>query len=149
MENPTYRSWQAMRQRCDNPSNDRWADYGGRGITYPKEWKSFDKFLEDMGERHTPNLTLDRINNSLGYSKANCRWASKVKQSRNIRDDRLNNSSGVKGVSLERRCRWRAEGIYAGKRSRLYQGSDFLQACLARWEWEFVTLYHMTTGQWI
>ena len=32
-----YRSWQAMRQRC-NPSNKDWKYYGGRGIKICDRW---------------------------------------------------------------------------------------------------------------
>ena len=44
-----YGTWYALRQRCNNPNNSQYADYGGRGITYPSEWDSFETFKEQMG----------------------------------------------------------------------------------------------------
>ena len=78
---PTYRSWAKMIQRCTNPNNNRWARYGGRGITVCERWMIFSNFLTDMGER-PPNTTLDRIDNDGNYEPLNCRRADKEIQSR-------------------------------------------------------------------
>lgn len=80
----TYQIWVNMKQRCTNPNNARYADYGGRGITLCKRWFKFENFLADMGlppEKHT----LDRIDNEKGYSKSNCRWATYAVQNKNSR----------------------------------------------------------------
>ena len=84
---PTFVSWTAMIQRCDNPRNPNWADYGGRGITVCPRWYDFSAFLEDMGER-PPGTSLDRKNNSEGYAKWNCRWATPKEQANNRRRPR-------------------------------------------------------------
>jgi hypothetical protein len=81
---PTYRSWLAMKARCLNPKNKRFADYGGRGIAVCKRWLVFENFLADMGERPA-GMTLDRIDNDIGYEKTNCRWADSQTQSTNKR----------------------------------------------------------------
>jgi len=81
---PMYRAWAQMIQRCTNPDNRHFHNYGGRGITVCDEWKSFDRFKADMGER-PPGLSLDRIDNNRGYSKENCRWATHSQQMRNRR----------------------------------------------------------------
>lgn len=65
---PTYTSWMAMKQRCDNPKASGYKDYGGRGITYDPRWKEFKNFLEDMGER-PKDKDLNRIDPYLNYSK--------------------------------------------------------------------------------
>lgn len=78
-QSSTYRSWAAMKRRCDNYAADNYEFYGGRGITYEPRWEHFTFFLEDMGER--PNgTTLDRIEGSKDYCKGNCRWATKKQQ---------------------------------------------------------------------
>lgn len=85
---PEYRSWEAMRARC-NPARKEgqrvWANYGARGITVCERWHIFDNFLVDMGRRPTLAHTLDRINNDLGYFPGNCRWATKREQAHNSR----------------------------------------------------------------
>lgn len=83
----TFYTWSSMKDRCFDKNNKRYYDYGGRGIVVCKRWiNSFDNFLSDMGEK--PNgMTLERINNSLGYAKDNCRWATLKEQSRNKRNN--------------------------------------------------------------
>lgn len=80
---PTYKSWQAMRQRCANQKNTSYSRYGGRGITVCEEWESFDVFLKDMGER-PEGTSIDRIDNSKGYYPENCRWATQSVQNSNL-----------------------------------------------------------------
>lgn len=73
-----------MRHRCRNPKNPFFKQYGARGITVCDEWfNSFQTFLDDMGKRPTLGHTLDRIDGTQGYSKANCRWATKSEQGQN------------------------------------------------------------------
>lgn len=79
---PEHNSWRGMRERCDNPNNNHYAQYGGRGITYCERWKEFTTFLSDMGAR-PPGCTLDRIDNNGNYGPDNCRWSSPSCQSRN------------------------------------------------------------------
>jgi hypothetical protein len=78
----TYKSWRAMREKCLNPKDPSYSYYGERGIGICKEWDSFETFLADIGIRPEGH-SLDRIDNTKGYSKDNCRWASSITQSRN------------------------------------------------------------------
>jgi len=127
----TYECWNNLRQRCENPQNPQFPDYGGRGITVSARWKQFSQFLADMGLR-PEGLTLERVNNDLGYFPENCIWATRQVQAENRRT-RKDNKSGVKGISLEiGRKLWRAEG----NRKTLYYGRDFFEACCARKSWE-------------
>ncbi len=79
---PTYYSWLAMWDRCRRSLHEAYHRYGGRGITVCERWRSFELFLEDMGER-PDGMTLDRINNDGNYEKTNCRWATIKTQMRN------------------------------------------------------------------
>jgi hypothetical protein len=84
-----YIAWKGLRSRCNNPNNEHADCYIGRGITYCDRWEKFENFLVDMGEPKDKSMSLDRIDNSKGYSKDNCRWASKKVQANNKRNNVL------------------------------------------------------------
>lgn len=79
---PEYNAWSSMRSRCLNTSNDRYHQYGGRGVTICPDWDSFENFLRDMGHR-PEGTSLGRIDNDKGYCKDNCRWETPKQQMRN------------------------------------------------------------------
>jgi hypothetical protein len=81
----TYNSWAGMVQRCTNPNNPRYKDWGGRGITVCDRWRSFANFLADMGERPSSRHSIDRIDRDGHYTHLNCRWATAEEQARNTR----------------------------------------------------------------
>lgn len=72
---PLYAAWAAMKNRCRAKG-----EYAARGIGFSDDWKKFDKFKSDMGDSFKEGLSLDRINNLLGYSKENCRWSTQEEQ---------------------------------------------------------------------
>ena len=86
---PEYRAWINMKDRCFNPNNKNYLDYGGRGIAVCDRWLNLDNFLADMGSRPTAKHSIDRIDNNADYSPKNCKWSTKAEQQNNRRYNRL------------------------------------------------------------
>lgn len=85
-----YNTWCSMKKRCGQKNHKQYKHYGGRGIFVCDRWiNSFENFIEDMGFKPSKEYSLDRKNNELGYSKENCRWATKKEQCRNQRTNVL------------------------------------------------------------
>lgn len=84
-KHPLYKTWRWINTRCYNNNSIQYKDWGGRWITC--EWKSIEEFIHDMYSTYRQWLQLDRINNDWNYSKNNCRWATRVEQSRNRRSN--------------------------------------------------------------
>lgn len=86
-----WRTWSSMRDRCLNKKHKYYADYGGRGITIHPEWNSYPVFLDylltTIGRRPAGRLSLDRIDNSIGYVPGNIRWATITEQHNNKRNN--------------------------------------------------------------
>ena len=80
---PEYRIWGSLRQRCLNPNDKGYADYGGRGITVCERWDRFENFIMDVGRRPSPEYSLDRIDNDGNYEPGNVRWATADQQAAN------------------------------------------------------------------
>ena len=93
-KSPEYGVWKAMIARCTNPNDGAYADYGGRGIFVCEKWRKFTAFSQDMGSRPSDKHTIERVDNSLGYSKENCKWATRKEQQRNTRQNHLLTHNG-------------------------------------------------------
>lgn len=85
-----YRAWMAMKDRCSNPNHVSNKPYHDRGIAVCEKWiHSYENFLEDMGRKPNPKMTLDRIDNDGNYNPDNCRWATIKQQNNNSRHCRI------------------------------------------------------------
>lgn len=113
-----------MVQRCTNPRNPNWSNYGGRGIHLAAEWAQFAAFYADMGDP-PPDTTIERINVNGNYEATNCRWASRREQARNTRANRLLTLNGITQPLVE----WAdATGIpYWTLHARLRRGWDAMR----------------------
>jgi len=96
-----YTTWEGIKQRCHNPNDKGYKNYGGRGITVCDRWKnSFENFFKDMGVK-PKGLTLERIENDKGYSKENCKWATMKQQASNRRNSRFITYNGETKIMTE------------------------------------------------
>lgn len=86
-QTPTYRCWASIKQRCLNPGNSRYSNYGARGVKIYNSWLDFENFYADMGTK--PNgLTLVRIDEDGDFEPGNCYWGKpQVLSSRNKKED--------------------------------------------------------------
>lgn len=130
-EMPEYRSWEAMRARCNNKNHKHYEYYGGRGIQVCAEWDSFWNFYSDMG-RKPEGFSLDRIDPNGNYCRENCRWTNGSEQAYNTRMQE-NNTTGKTGVVLDKRTgRYYARIDFKGKSIHLGSSMDFEEAVKMR-----------------
>ena len=80
-----YAVWNQMLQRCNNPRDSNYKNYGLRGIKVCDSWHTFINFFNDMGDQPT-GKQIDRINNDGNYEIVNCRWVTPKENNRNKRN---------------------------------------------------------------
>jgi hypothetical protein len=108
-----YHIWCNMIQRCYNPNNQCYYNYGARGINVCDDWKNnFTIFYKwALSHGYLDDLVIDRIDNELNYTSANCRWITDQQSSFNIRGKfTKNKTSKYKGVSFKKKLgKWIAQ----------------------------------------
>lgn len=104
---PFYLRYKAMINRCTRPSVNSYAKYGARGITVCDRWLDFQNFYDDMYEsfevhqrEHGSDTSLERVDNSLGYSPQNCRWATAHEQALNRRQPTIGRNAKLSPLQV-------------------------------------------------
>lgn len=90
-----YQAFLQMHDRCRNPNNPQWKDWGGRGISVWCGWDTFEAFDLDVAKPPSSLHTLDRINTNGNYEPGNVQWSTRKEQNRNQRSNRIVELDGV------------------------------------------------------
>jgi hypothetical protein len=144
----TYRCWQRMRNRCNNPNATQYKWYGGRGIRVCERWDLFENFLADMGKAPSDEHTIGRKEHDKNYEPGNCEWQTMSEQRRQTYGEARDLSVTYRGETLgvgewarrlginrhtiynRLRYGWTSEEIFSTKgrgRTRRSDAATFLQ----------------------
>jgi hypothetical protein len=131
---PEWQTWRNMMRRCYEQCTS-YAQYGAKGVRVCSRWHRYEDFLADMGRKPSSQHTIDRLDNSKGYSPSNCRWATQAEQNRNKSNCVFLVFNGERRVLAE----WaRIRGLNEGTlRSRISKGlsiQDALDTKVGRWK---------------
>lgn len=125
---PEYQAWASMLDRCSNSKSASYKNYGERGIFVCDEWRNFEVFYRDMGDRPSKRHSIDRIDNEDGYHPANCKWSLPHEQQQNTRQTKFSKSDIVKIAEL------RNQGLLYREIAEIYQCSESAIGLIIRGE---------------
>jgi hypothetical protein len=106
-----YQRWAGMKNRCYNPNDPAYKNYGGKGVAICDRWlepvygfknfidDKFDSFLKHVEEYGLENTSIDRINVKGNYESSNTRWATPNMQANNKRNS-------VKSANIKEHNYW-------------------------------------------
>ncbi len=94
-----YNIYHKAKDRCNNPNDKRYKDYGGRGIEF--RFHSFQEFFAEVGYKPTPKHSIDRINVNGHYEIGNVKWSTHLEQARNTRNNRHLTGHGKTQLLIE------------------------------------------------
>lgn len=130
-----YYVWQSMIERCHNPADESYHQYGARGVSVHPAWRaSFTNFVNDVGCKPDGAYSLDRIDTCGNYEPGNVRWATPTTQARNRRA-RHDNNTGVNGVMFNKNGTYTVS-IRLGKKRKTTRVRDFIDAVALRYRLE-------------
>ena len=98
-----YIAYRALLDRCYNPKNKDYYNYGKRGIAVCERWLGnggFENFMKDMGYAPSNKHTIDRKDNNENYNVKNCRWATRAEQARNKRNAARDGNTAVTDLAM-------------------------------------------------
>lgn len=92
-----YHIWTHMKQRCYNPKEKKYSNYGGRGIRVCEEWKkNFKSFYDwSINNGYSDKLTIDRIDSNGDYCPENCQWISLSDNSKKTRSVKIDIKTAI------------------------------------------------------
>lgn len=98
-----YQALNDMIQRCYNPRNTHYKDYGGRGISVCEEWRNNRATFFSWALKHgyQDNLQIDRIDTNGNYTPNNCRFVTCQENQNNKRNNHKLELDGVTHSVLE------------------------------------------------
>lgn len=143
---PLYQKWSGMKRRCLNKNDKSYPRYGGSGVVISKPWNDFNSFYEDMSTTYFPKASLDRIDNSKGYSKDNCRWVTLAEQGKNKTTVPLYSHNGLTMTSSD----WDKKlGFRIGTvRARILHYHWDIQKALTKGKKKYSGVFKDNRGKW-
>lgn len=143
-----YFVFHAMHDRCENPTNKDYPDYGGRGIEVWNGWADYDVFRYwAYTNGYKPGLTLERVDNAFEYSPINCKWVTRLRQANNRRVRKGTDPDSI-GVHF-RDGSWQATHSVYGKQThiRCYQTKEEAQSARRIAEEKKLAIYSQAEQQ--